>query len=654
MRWIHFSDIHYKILGDGGATEQLRDDLVEYVRNNHFEADYLFFTGDYRFACEKESEEKSAKVASSYIHELANACGVHDSSRIFLVPGNHDLKRIKEETVNRIRDSYDVSKGDFLQKDQRILSRRFSFFRALENIIHPSSSIWYEGDILKNHVYTNIEEASLLLLNTAITCNDDQERGKLVIGNHNLYSALKAVSKEFPQKPIIILAHHALDMFSVEESKRVEGLLRRFKVRLYLCGDAHKVWYRSIGNNTLELTMGCIAELGSSGYQAVFSCGEIKDGLVTELKAFQWDPQLMEWGQYSQFNQSIVKSPFIAKKETNVHTHVVSVQDLVGFAPRNRTLLSEKQTPVLSAALKNRIQYALNMSVKWVESVQNDDFGLPTDDVGSESCTWATISLLWSCWVAAGMTPKWWMQAYHWVLSQVNLDGGIPLVYKHDVSITDATAQGLLCACCVGGSNEAWIFAKHLLETQMCGGWKWSPTARTYNYVSTAIAILALHLYSQQFHEHNTEVESAIQLGKNWLINNIGVDGGWGSHPKDISRPANTGYILYVLSALGESDFCSKSFPFLKNTFDPLKSGWSNSMDRPASHSVTRLGLPYVIMGLSGMKRTKERDDLIEQAFEILLKDFSNGTYNIATTIAKSWPTRDFILACSCVLRDKF
>ncbi len=306
MKWIHFSDIHFNTPSAGCATEQLRDDLVEYLTQHSITADYLFFTGDYRYAPAKTTEEEAVRLAASYIRQLAKAVGINDDDRIILVPGNHDLKRIKGEAVTHIRADYNVERGDFSVRDLNKLSRRFSFFQCLEKEIHPSHSPWYNGTDFYLHTSLNIGEVSLLLLNTAITCNDNEERGKLVIGNLALYSTLKAVKQNYPEQPIVVLAHHALDMFSIDESKRVEGLLRKLNVCLYLCGDAHKIWYRPIGNNTLELTMGCIFSPDNSGYQAVFSCGEITNGRITALQAYQWDTRLMEWGEYSQFNQSIL------------------------------------------------------------------------------------------------------------------------------------------------------------------------------------------------------------------------------------------------------------------------------------------------------------------------------------------------------------
>ena len=134
------------------------------------------------------------------------------------------------------------------------------------------------------------------------------------------------------------------------------------------------------------------------------------------------------------------------------------------------------------------IERSIKLSNRWIQAAQNPvDFGLPTDDIGSDGCTWASSGLLWSSWVVSGETPNWWIKCLRWVLSQVNADNGIPIVLRNGSLITDATAYTLMCASVAGNQfrNSAGILCEWILDKQLNGGWKWSEQSKNYNFISS-------------------------------------------------------------------------------------------------------------------------------------------------------------------------
>lgn len=322
--------------------------------------------------------------------------------------------------------------------------------------------------------------------------------------------------------------------------------------------------------------------------------------------------------------------------------------------PRSRLQLFTKfdiGDGVIDISLLNKY---LKTSNRWIQSAQNPvDFGLPTDDIGSISCTWASAGLLWSSWVISGMTPNWWLKCLRWVLSQSNLDNGIPIVRRMDNSITDATAFALMDASVAGEQfkNAAGDLCDWILDMQNNGGWKWSNQADNYTVISTCLALLSLKVYHSMIGEKGVEIGSALSAGIQFLIFTRNNDLGWGSFPGDISRPANTGFVMYTLSTLGQQAMTNESLDFLQESYRDVI-GWNNTVDRPASHNVTRLGVPYSLMGLASLEASEERDILLKCGYDILVSGFREGVYEIPETVARSWPTRDFIFACSTMITN--
>ena len=307
MRWLHISDVHYNPDKDGRSSDQLRVQLPKYLAALKDPVDEVFVTGDFRFARDQKDSDEVAERSVAFVLDLAESVGVNDSEHIHIVPGNHDLNRYAnpndKRKLSRIINSYlkNSDNGQFPTDDTRFLLDRFSFFKRICSKLYPNGSVWTDS-LQPLHAFRCFGDYSLLYLNTAIVCNKNEERGELVIGNDALYRALKEIKAQNGDKPIIVLAHHALDCLTKKEREEVEKLLRYYSVNLYLCGDSHEVWHRQI-YKTAEITMGCIKQ--ESGIQAAFSIGELQSNGIITIDAHLWDSRLGGWGPYSQFNQTI-------------------------------------------------------------------------------------------------------------------------------------------------------------------------------------------------------------------------------------------------------------------------------------------------------------------------------------------------------------
>lgn len=308
MRWLHLSDLHYNPKEDGRSSEQLRRNLPIFLCKKRISVDDVFITGDYRHALYQDDTDVIASNSAAFILEIAESVGVKDRKHIHLVPGNHDLVRseIDKDKIEllRIRSNYDYKSGIISKSDVKFLLGRFSFYnRVVEKLNIDNLKLDFEH--YKLHSFYCGESYSILYLNTAIMCGAD-DRGMLVLGNNDLYQMLEEIVNENPNVPIIALGHHGIYNFTQEERKAIESIFSEFNVAIYLCGDDHETWCRTIGHNTIEITTGCLKY--EEGAQIVFSVGEIDpNGSVKEITAYNWDSMFCKWDEYSHFNSHISK-----------------------------------------------------------------------------------------------------------------------------------------------------------------------------------------------------------------------------------------------------------------------------------------------------------------------------------------------------------
>ncbi|MDL2330373.1 metallophosphoesterase, partial [Desulfosarcina sp. OttesenSCG-928-A07] len=354
MKWLHLSDLHFDPENAGLGTTMLRKELPAYLKDSGIKADHLFFTGDFRNAARQEDSDEVAKEAAEFLLRIAESVGITDSSRIHIVPGNHDLTRVgyekanpdetdeekqkrekaKEEgkkQVEAIRQTYESADGLFDKDSLDHLLGRFGFFRRMVKALSPEADVW-KNSLLPLHPYRCLDDFSLVYMNTAVTCQKgDEDRGNLVMGTTDLYNSLKTITEKNSGKPVIILAHHSPHYFSNNELQKIETIFQKFPdVALYLCGDAHKPWSRAV--NTLpQFTAGCLNQ--SKETEVVFYTGELCNGKFLPPKAHSWDQTHSRWGVYSHADAHILEmisganNPFFSLPQINI----VSNLDTLGI-----------------------------------------------------------------------------------------------------------------------------------------------------------------------------------------------------------------------------------------------------------------------------------------------------------------------------------
>ncbi len=301
VTWIQISDIH---LGDNSAySKKCREALLEYAKNAAGNIDYIFITGDIIFAKGKGplDRTKAYNEAVKFVKKMYTLLWGEDDSitdmskRIFVVPGNHDLKRNKARIgcISSLLTSYNESeKGviDYSYLENTVLSMSdfFVFYRKItsNDIVSQAKQ--------RIHYVIETDKINVLHINTCVASCNDGDDGKLIIGFELLNNALEKIKNN---KPTIAIAHHNFDCLNKNDQKRLEILLKEKNISLYLCGHAHERESNLVSRTnqikrldtftcgTLMPIEGDMNKNDSVFYRGIMDLGTL-DG---QIHAFAWD-----------------------------------------------------------------------------------------------------------------------------------------------------------------------------------------------------------------------------------------------------------------------------------------------------------------------------------------------------------------------------
>ena len=209
-KWLHVSDVHLN--KRGVETRRIRKNLLQFLKEKHIKCDYVFFTGDLRFA----PDGAFADDTHTFLNEL---CEVVNASieNLFIVPGNHDVNRgntSRMEAVNQILNDksegyYDFKEGIIKPDDlKRLASGKQDFIEKIEEIYvqHPDRVALYKNDQTP-HFLVETEDFNILHIDSTIIYSVDREQD-LIIGTDLLSDVCEQINQK---KPTILLTHYSFD-----------------------------------------------------------------------------------------------------------------------------------------------------------------------------------------------------------------------------------------------------------------------------------------------------------------------------------------------------------------------------------------------------------------------------------------------------------
>ncbi len=284
MKWLHLTDLHYRLANEAVSAPLLRDSLLDYVRSRRMSADYLFLTGDFRFGADQITNDSINQIAD-FIIRLAEAAGV-EATQIHYVPGNHDVVRYEDKAgLDAIAARYDAQIGHFNEEDLSYLvsEARYSFYNRLSKELE-ARGVRAHGTAAGVHQRYSYEAFNLICLNTSLFCHDRTTDPKnLLIGTAAFSDCLAACDKD---KPLVLIGHHSLELLHDDERACIEDILKDYASVYYLCGDAHIPDVKGYKYGLTEIIMGAVTY---DGYASTLFCeGTLGHSGISQLCNHSW------------------------------------------------------------------------------------------------------------------------------------------------------------------------------------------------------------------------------------------------------------------------------------------------------------------------------------------------------------------------------
>jgi Squalene-hopene cyclase C-terminal domain/Prenyltransferase and squalene oxidase repeat len=308
-----------------------------------------------------------------------------------------------------------------------------------------------------------------------------------------------------------------------------------------------------------------------------------------------------------------------------------------------------KLTEADVALIKNLVSSCID----WCRLAQNPDGGLPTDERGSESCTWGTAGLLWAMAMAGLDTrERWARRAFVWLADESNDDGGMPTVRHGDRSTTDPTSQFLAAASYFDPTDpRASRAAQWLVDTQnQSGGWSWEKMGTAPHTASTCFAILGLAEALKGSDQLRSEIERAIEAAVQWLARSQASGGGWGLRIGDQARASATGLAAHTLQFVPGTESMRRAAGEYLVGHASRNQGWPFEFERASSHTIVRFATPYAMMGLAASPEVAHAEFVLARVGD-LASHHDGASFLLPESRTASWPTRDGLLACIAMMR---
>lgn len=294
IRFLHISDLHFN--KTGFETETMREKLIPYVSTlsqNGTPFDYIFFTGDLRFAPYVDYPSS----AIDYFNQLCSCANVHKDN-LFVTLGNHDILRDNSDRLSAIskleNDYYDNDRVIENSIIPSLKSGREAYYPILQQII-SSKQFNSHTDNSTLHFVVKTSDLNIVIVDSTITYRKNKENDFL-IGAYNLKKVLDNCDVD---KPTIILSHYALDSLEPAEQRAILRTLKDHHVQMWLAGHKHNdiirkemdyVFTAQSGNLTFEQRtrpgfVECVLDVeNGSGYFHVHKWNESSDwGLYQTL-----------------------------------------------------------------------------------------------------------------------------------------------------------------------------------------------------------------------------------------------------------------------------------------------------------------------------------------------------------------------------------
>lgn len=319
IHWLHVSDIHLN--KRDVDTRRMRNNLLEYISGLGTQIDYIFLTGDLRYA----PSGKFAADTVEYINKLLNAAKL-TVDRLFIVPGNHDIERDADGRSDAILESikdYSPKDGAFPSDKMSDMHNGHAKFREMIHAIYRDNlerAAYYDDD-RKPHFVIETKDFNIICIDTALTYTR-QRNDKLIIGTECIMDLFEKLNQN---KPSIILTHYSSDFLERSEQMQMVQLLKDFHVQLWLAGHEHTSFMRKQWDYFYEFQCGNLMHEGEYTKSTIMigTYDSVSYGGIVEVH--EWDS---DNGWFKMQNIGLHKEDYYSYELQNAKTMIDQIANI--------------------------------------------------------------------------------------------------------------------------------------------------------------------------------------------------------------------------------------------------------------------------------------------------------------------------------------
>lgn len=238
ITWLHFSDIHLNKAGV--ETRRLRRALIPYLQSLQLRCDYVFFTGDVRYA------PGGGTFTSDMAEKVKTICRAVScpTDCLFVVPGNHDVDREisgRQKAIERLclngNGYYVPNEGRINENDlKEIALGKDSFCEFVQELYSENSErVKYYKDLTHPHFNIETDDFNVVHIDSTLTYTGEHEQN-LLIGTELLLNLMEEID---PNKITIFLTHYSFDFLSRDEQNQIYAIMKDFSAPIWIAGHEH-------------------------------------------------------------------------------------------------------------------------------------------------------------------------------------------------------------------------------------------------------------------------------------------------------------------------------------------------------------------------------------------------------------------------------
>ncbi|MDQ1354848.1 MAG: hypothetical protein QG657_5157 [Acidobacteriota bacterium] len=244
LTWLHLSDWHQK--GMDFDRKVVRDALVDDIKKRREihpdleHLDFIVFSGDLAY----NGKNDEYQAAEEHFLAPVLAAVSLDKSRLFIVPGNHDLDHnlfelLPKDLTNPLTDAEKIK---YWLEDNERRERMLSPFKAFNEFVKDYAEGSFSAYAGSRQLTIGGKTIALLGFNSALMCGRNRDKkkkiddkGKIMVGEPQVYELLK---KNQDADLRIIVLHHPFDWLTEQDCICVKSRLKK-TAHFILCGHQH-------------------------------------------------------------------------------------------------------------------------------------------------------------------------------------------------------------------------------------------------------------------------------------------------------------------------------------------------------------------------------------------------------------------------------